>query len=509
MKKRCALALMLAVLGCGDDDGSDATPRDEDAGGSDAALPPLDAGRPSDAASDATLDAAPPPFSNAFAVRGRLVSAPGDKRGKQSNDAAIEHAVTHVMAVNPASANPVRYLQPVAADGTFAIGVDLGTPWVIVLVDSRARGRDMITGVFRSSAFGLDSIAATRPGTLELGEVRVDEAGTASASVPSSNLLAALGLSEAAATLLGELDDVSLRYVNPDIDGNGQIDVQEGVSYALDFHLRFTMSDATGNVGLDDLLNRFSDATTTRATYTLGSAIAIWAPLRFGATTAADYRIRFPTNTGSFVAPPSGGSYSADVWIEDDAAFYTSAGNHTLGISFDATQPFPIGEYDFEVKGTELTFAEVRTHTLAELNAGANLIVPFLKVNGADTTCTGWSCAITGFDYQWMKKAEGGWLPATAEEVALLVPMRGGFISFRVGTAGDKQLGYTIPGSPVSGTIPLTTTQTVMNVTPAELAALTLGQVCHLGVSYDDTLGMRMFQGWETHPACSPPPPTP
>jgi hypothetical protein len=502
---RCALALALAAWSCGDDDGGSTKPTGPDAGGGDdAARPGLDAA-PQDAAPDAKLDAAPPAFNNAFAVRGRLISAPGDKRAKAGGDAAVEHAVSHVMAVNPSAANPVRYLQPVAADGSFAIGVDLATPWVIVLVDSSATGRDMIVGVFRSSAFGLDSIAATRPGMLELGDVTVDEAGTARATVASANLLSALGLSEAAATLLGELDDISLRYVNPDIDGNGKIDVAEGVSYGLDFHLRYNMSDSTGNVGLDDLLNHFADPATTRATYNLGSAIALWAPGKFGATTAADYRIRFPTTSGTFSAPPLMGSYSANVWIEDDAAFYTSAGTDSLGISFDLTQPFPVGEYDFQVKDTQLTFAGVRTHTLAELNASENLLIPFLKLNPVDTSCTGWSCAATGFDYQWMRKSASSWVPATAEEVALLVPMQGGYISFQLGPTSDKRLGYTIPGTPVTGTIPFAMPQNTMNVTPAELATLTLSQICHLGVSYDDTLGMRIFQGWETASACNVP----
>jgi hypothetical protein len=498
---RWAMATALAAFGCGDDEGGDTN--GPDASAQDAALG-IDA-TTADAARDAQLDASPPPFTNAFAVRGRLLSAPGDKRAKAGGDAAVEHAITHVMAVNPATANPVRYLQPLAADGSFAIGVDLGTPWVIVLVDSHLIGRDMIAGIFRSSAFDLDSIAATRPGTLELGDVTVSEGGTASATVPSSSLLSALGLSEAAATFLGEMDDISLRYVNPDIDGNGKIDVAEGVSYGLDFHLRFNMSDATGNIGLDDVLGRFSDPTTTRASYNLGSAIAIWAPNKYGALTAADFRIRFPTASGPFSAPPLVSSYSANVWIEDDAAFYTSAGTDALGISFDATQPFPLGEYDFEIKGNQLSFTNVRTHTLEELNAGANLIVPFLKLNASDPSCTGWSCAATGFGYTWMTKVADTWQPATAEQVALLIPMQGGYISFQYGTGNDKRLGYTIPGSPLTGTIPFTMTQNNQNVPIADLNTISIGQICHLGVSYDDTLGMRIFQGWETNPACYAP----
>lgn len=509
-----ALGLVVAAFGCGDDDDKQPLPGEQTRvdGGLDGSVAP-GAGDARGDARTGNLDAALEGgvrFNNAFAIRGRLASAPGDKRVKGPGDAAIEHSITHVMAVNPSSANPVRYLQPVAADGTFAIGVDLNTPWVIVLVDSHYSGADMVAGVFRSSDLDLDSVAASAPGSVDLGDVNVGDDLVASASVTTSNLLTALGLSRAAATLLGEMDDISLRYVNPDIDGNGTIDVLEpDARYGLDFHLRYSMNDGSRNIALSSLLNQYADATTTRAVYGLGSAIAYWFnPTLFGTTSASDFRIRFPSGSGAYSAPPLQGSYSANVWIEDDSAFYTSAGSNSLGISFDSTQPFPVGEYDFEVKGRQLTFTDVRTHSLAELNAGASLIIPFLKLDARDTSCTGWSCAVTGFGYKWMKRGEAGWVAASAEEVALVVPQRGGFVGFQPGGVASKRLEYIIPGEPVEGTIPFAMPNNMMNVTSSEIAALTVGDLCHLGVSYDDTLGMRIFQGWDTNPACNAPPPT-
>ncbi|HEY6879503.1 MAG TPA: hypothetical protein VI299_15860 [Polyangiales bacterium] len=495
--------MLLVAASCGDDDGGSKGPSDDMK--LDAGTRPEDGGR-TDGSLDSSMTTKPdarPPFNNAFAIRGRLAAAPGDKRTKAGGDAAIEHSVTHVMAVNPAAANPTRYIQPVAPDGSFAIGVDLHTPWVIVLVDGHQVGANMIAGVFRASDFDLDSIAATAPGMLDMGDLNVDgNTGTATASVSTSSLLSALGLSTETATLLGSMDDISLRYVNPDIDGNGMIDAQEGVSYGLDFHLRFTMSDGSQTIGLDGLFNRYADPATTRATYSLGSAIASWGMTRFGVTTVADYRVRFPTSSGTFSAPPSSASYSANVWIEDDAWLYTSAGPSSVGISFDNTQPFPIGEYDFEVKGTQLTFTDVRTHTLEELNRGADLVIPFLKLNTRESACTGWSCQVSGFDYKWMKRTEAGWVEATAQEVALLVPQQGGYISLNLGTNRDKRLEFVIPGNPTTGTLSFSTPSNATNVSPAEIAALTAGEICHLGVSYDDTLGMRIFQGWNTNPSC-------
>lgn len=465
-------------------------------------------GTPGNDANVPAFDGGAPRIDKPFALYGRVGSAPGDKRVKGPGDAAVEHSVTHVMAVNPATANPVRYLSPIAADGTFAIGVDLNTPWVFVLVDSHQVGKDMVAGVFRGSAFDLDSLAALKPAVVDLGVVNVDEAtGAASVSTPTATLLSALGLSDAAATLLGSMDDISLRYVNPDIDGNGKIDVQEGVSYPLDFHIRYDMTTrgSTAKIPLTALRNTYADSATTEARYTLGSAISYWAnPQQFGVTTAADYRIRFPTASGMFQAPPLLGTFTANVWIDDDSYFYTSAGSNSVGISFDFTQPFPAGEYVFEVKGTALTYTNVRTHTLPELNAGANLIIPFLKVNVPDSACTGWACKVTGVDYRWMKRDGDGWVAATPDEIAVVVPQRGGFLGFKVGTMANQRLEFIIPGNPATGTLPFAAPSNIQGgVTAEQIGNLTVGQLCELGVSYDDTLGMRIFQGWQQGPDCA------
>lgn len=444
--------------------------------------------------------------SSPFAIRGRLASAPGDKRIKAPGDAAVEHSITHVMAVNPATSNPVRHLTPLAADGTFTLGVDLNTPWVIVLVDGHFVGKDMIAGVFRSEAFDLDSVAATRPGMLDLGDLNVDGAtGEARATVSTVSLLTALGLSQSAATLLGSMDDISLRYVNPDIDGNGKIDVEENVSYPLDFHLRYTMQRAGQPIPYTGLLNRFADPADTEADYGLGSAIAYWQrPDQFGVTVPTDFRIRFADASGNYWGMPSG-SFVAGAWITDVGAFYQSAGTNSVGITFDDTMPFPVGEYAYEVKGTQLTYTNVRTHSLADLNAGPQLMIPFLSLTTNEPGCEGWSCTIKSIDYKWMRRAGSGvrWVAASAEEVALLVPARGGFFGFAPGGDLSKRLEYVIPGDPVSGTIALNAPGNIQGgVTQDEIVALTVGQLCHVGISYDDTLGMRMFQGWGEGPNC-------
>ncbi|HEY4055999.1 MAG TPA: hypothetical protein VGM39_05295, partial [Kofleriaceae bacterium] len=48
--------------------------------------------------------------------------------------------VTHVMAVQPISASPIRTVAEVKADGSFSLDVTPGQPYVFVFVDSTATG---------------------------------------------------------------------------------------------------------------------------------------------------------------------------------------------------------------------------------------------------------------------------------------------------------------------------------------------------------------------------------
>ena len=81
--------------------------------------------------------------------------------------------------------------------------------------------------MFKSSA--LDTLVPAAAGAANLGTVTVD-GGTSKASISTTfaDLLSALGLDSATATTIGAIDDVCLRYVNPDIDGDGTIVAVDG-----------------------------------------------------------------------------------------------------------------------------------------------------------------------------------------------------------------------------------------------------------------------------------------
>ena len=416
-------------------------------------------------------------------------------------DPLAPKTVTHVMAVNPSSQDHGRILAPVTASGAFTLDLAPGHPWVLVFVDSSRVGADMIAGVFRASE--LDSIAPTMPGSADLGMVEVT-AGTATAGIAYDDLLAALHLSSAGADFLGASDDVCLRYVNPDIDGDGKIDLQQmNRDFGLDFHVQYAMASGAGGLGVSstsvtvaDIAAGFLPGSTgvsyggvgVYATYT--SAFATVAPA--DTWVAFDGTAHYAPGGPTFMGPRTvaGGTHVPG----SDLTFMDSPSSHSQGISMIAGFDLPQGMYQFGVGAQTLTFTHVRTHSDAEFAAADNLIMPFVRLRPTDG-CVGGDCTLAAVDFMWMKRTGGGWVTATVEELGLAVSDQGGYISIVKGfDNGDQHIGLTIPSDVAQGTVSWTSAR-LDNLTAAELAATKVNEVCHFGLSYDDKLGMRIFSG--------------
>ena len=421
-----------------------------------------------------------------FTITGRVASI---AVARTIDDTASDRAITHVMAVDPETASPQRTLAAVGTDGSFELAVKPGTPYVLVFVDDTAVGADMVVGIFRAGT--LDSIAPQLAGHLELGDVSVDPTTqTATSGVPYDDLLASLGLTAAGAEYLGSIDDLSLRYANPDIDGNGVIDLVENHSFALTFVVGSTLhsgSSAGRILTIDDITDTFlADS---------GSDVAT--PVFDQTFVYAEYPSSFDNTEYVAAGSPAasllnGGVYAATEGDDTPAApcsgySSTIAGTGTVGwgaiYDFDddpglelpgssggpATLAFTLGGI-----ATTLTFANVVTPTHESL-ADAGTLAVFLRL---DTTAGQY----TSIDYRWMKRASAtSWLPATAEEIALAISSDGAFVGFQhVGTTMGP--GFAIPAQP-SGTIAW------------DQVATGPDDICAMAVSYDDKLGLQHFIG--------------
>jgi hypothetical protein len=403
--------------------------------------------------------------------------------------AAPGRTISHVMAVNPETASPQRSLAKVGADGSFTLAVDVGKPYVFVFVDDTAVGADMVVAMFRANT--LDTISPQLAGHLDLGDMKADpDTKTASLGISYDELLAGLGLSPAAADYLGSVDDLSLRYANPDVDGDGVIDLEQDHRYALDFHMRanLRLGSATGrNVTVDDVTDHFlADAGADVATpvFNLTSAYVLY-PSSVDSTTYVAQSPPFTTlvHGAAFSATQADGSVPFAPSSFSSLGFGDTAGwgadynyEATPGLELPGSGGSPATlAYTLGATGTTLTFTNIVTRTRASLTDSGSLAI-FVRLVTTDGH-------YTSIDYRWMKRASAtSWVAATADEIALTISGSGGYVTFHHTPSWQNQFGATIPAQP-SGSIAWTWASTG----PAD--------VCGLAVSYDDKLGLRHFLG--------------
>jgi hypothetical protein len=411
-------------------------------------------------------------------------------RAARARDAAAPGArtITHVMAVDPESASPHRSLAAVGADGSFELTLEVGRPYVLVFVDDTAVGADMAVAVFRAGT--LDTLSPQLAGHLALGDVTVDPTTqTAEVGIAYDDLLAQLGLSAAAAEYLGAIDDLSLRYANPDIDGDGEIDARQGRSYALDFHIRANLRIGSGagrNVTVDDITDQFlaeSGPDVATPVFNLASIYVLYP----AALDATPYVAPGPPPAlqrgAAFTASQADGSTPSAMASFSSLSFGDTAGwgpdydyERAPGTELPGSGGSPATlAYTLGAIGRTLTFTNVVTRTRASLTDTGTLAI-FVRLVTANQR-------YTRIDYRWMKRASAAaWIAATAEEIALTIGGDGGYVTFHRAPSWHDEFGARIPPEP-SGSIPWSWTATG----PAD--------VCGLAVSYDDKLGLRHFIG--------------
>jgi hypothetical protein len=400
--------------------------------------------------------------------------------------AAGARVITHVMAVNPESASADRVLTEVGADGSFSLALTLGKPYVLVFIDSTAVGADMAVGMFRAGT--LDTVSPQLAGHLDFGDIMVEPSvQTAAIGISYDDLLIGLGLSPSAAAYLGSVDDLSLRYANPDIDGDGKIDMEQDRQYGLDFHVRANLRRAGHNITIADLTDQLLADSGPDAVVPVFNTTSVYAlyPATFDATiyVTQDATGQALANGAAFHVTQEDGSTPSPPTSFSGLGFGDTRGwgadydyEATVGLELPGSGGSPATlQYTLGATGQTLTFTNVVTRTRASLTESGSLAI-FVKL---DTTDGHYS----SIDYRWMKRdSTSSWVPATAEEIALTISSGGGYLSFHHTPAWSNEFGVMIPPQP-TGSIPWTFPST----TPSE--------ICSLAVSFDDKLGLRHFIG--------------
>lgn len=448
----------------------------------------------------------PGPGSNSdggFVLKGRVANIGTSGRGLSTAQVSqADRRITDVLALNPSSLNPARRSARINEDGSFQLSLEVGRPWLIELIDRQQVGPAMVVSVFRAET--LDALVPTSSGTLDLGMVSTSTQ-VAQSGVAYGEVLAALGLAEVDALNLGAVDDLCLRYVNPDVDGNGVVDFEQpDVDFRLDLHVGLQTRIAGRPSHVGDLVGAFFDEATTTIEH---QETGIYTSFRSTFSSADPHtgRVLFEEPINLVAFGPSGPSThlmpgntpitGGDLIVGDYGEM------RTLGVAAQAGPDLPQGRYRFGIGASELTFTEVHTRSGAELMAAEGFVLPFLRIDPVDPNCNQ-ACAIASVSYRWMRHDSAGWSEATAADRALFVDPQGGFVSVVYGQdQGPARLGITIPADAALGTIPWTPANVHLeNLSEAQLLGMRSDQVCHLGLSVDDLLGMRYFLGIQNAP---------
>jgi hypothetical protein len=394
--------------------------------------------------------------------------------------------ITHVIAINPSSQNRERIVIPIGGNGSFKFSPKPHQLYVIVFINNSKIGAEKIVGFFRSDT--LDGLAsAVEDGEVNLGEL-LHSGEIFSSSIKHTDLLASLGLGDEIARALGKEDDICLRYINPDIDGDGILDAEQpDRDLRLDFHVGYNMKVLGNMARVDSIVGAYLPDTVD-LDY-VGTGVYSSFPARFynGSFIGASVTLGNTPATTTDITGPNYGDYLS------------------LGPYIKSGTTIPQGTYLFKFGGKTLTFTRVATRTDAEFKAATGIIMPFIKINQTDPSCqiSSGSCTLASIDYKWMKRTASNWIPATLQELKLFVSDGGGYVSFRKNNQASATIGITLPISSMSGTINWKGANANLGgVTAEAMEAMSSSHICHLGLSYDDKLGMRIFSGLVDGAAC-------
>lgn len=399
---------------------------------------------------------------------------------------------THVIAMEPES-NSFATAE-VNEDGTFELYIDKELNWVVTFVDSTGTGSDMLVSRFGSGE--LDTIATNSETTdVDLGELDTT-AEKAGGTIPQGDLLTSLAMSEEASVQYGAVDDVSLRYVNPDIDGDGQIDAVAGQKLTLDFHNRFNFKKNGADLAMKDIKNAFPPENASLEFS--GSGVMPWFEDSVYNEPVSAYTWKFSADVS---LGTNGGvlcdGYTSGQLLPANTAcnmeIVAGASNNIPSIELTAAVD---GTYELTAGGKTFTWTNVK---VSDFSAGTGFIALFVRMDVNNDN------KLTGISYKWQRKnGDGTYSLATAEELKLLVSSGGGYVSLKVdGANSGKELGVKLPLEP-EGAMTFADAEygeavhLPDGVTEAEVkAGLAWSRVLeNPGISYDDKLGMRFFFGF-------------
>ena len=405
-------------------------------------------------------------------------------------------AATHVVATTPSHSAVSRSASRIDGDGNFTIDLDPGYAWELTFADSTKLGAQMIAGTLQAGS--LDALVPQGSGSLDLGNVTIDSNGRAHGTTAFGDVASALGLDAAVAERLGASDDLATRYANPDMDNDGVIDALEADrDFRLDFYSTLHLTIAGTDATIDDLIrgnengNLGVDYVQTGIVASMPTAMAAEMPR---ATMAFDTMFY-----GDSLGAATPGVQPGTAIGAPELIVGTVDGYPTGAVFTPAGHDLPSGDYQVAIGATQVTFADVRATPDAQLAAGTNLVVPFMKLVPTESDCVT-DCQIQTISYQWMRNTAAGWNAADAAEVS-----HDAHLAIVRSHAGALQTMSVDLAATPSADVAWSSVPTAKGMTAADLAGMTTGELCYFSVTYTDQIGIQTTSTiTNPNPACTP-----
>ena len=379
---------------------------------------------------------------------------------------SVGQATTHVMAVSPVAGDLVKVVAP-TTDGTFSVSVEANRPYALVFVDATQRGAGMVRGILRSDS--LDTFIPVVGGDIDLGEISIDSREATMAG-SSEDLDAALGVSRRTLATLGGIDDIALRYANPDMDNDGVIDATQGIAPTLEIHAEYTIQarghDATAR---DFIISSHAPGFTHVGTGVYGRL-----PEAFGTVDRDDADVTFDEPyygywAGDQTAPVPGGQPVEHLTFGDD---------RTFGVFCRPDHAVPSGNYTFRSGPHSLDFSFV--HPPAEMTRYQ--VMPRMQFVPVDPTCTS-DCALDRIEMAWQRQTDDGFVELTDEEAQVLRPV--GSLDLVFSDGGTRR--YEFPIGTATAEVPWELT--LKSTDPS----YTTGQITFGSLTFQSRPGIKMF----------------
>lgn len=350
-----------------------------------------------------------------FAVDTGSASRDGSPRAVPSP----EYAPTHVGVFNFDPWDPV--MEYVELDGRPVKAlVPKGEIYAIAVYGTDGSGRIVPVGPVRIGSFDLDAIPIGEDGEsfIDLGALVYDGTGFVS-SMDAGAASDGLGYSAEALRRFGAMDRQVARILNPDANGNGAFDADEGIYWSLEMKYYLSLNGNAASLSPDPSLH-FADLATTD-----DSSLIFYTTEDFGRyfPDPDDLRLGIPATvlhpsqgiTDSILPSSYGPKQYSEIFgpIADQGG---STGSGAFGFysirGCDPAGPWP-GDYAMHIGNREYDIRGV-SYTLYDGEASRAPFPVYSYEYDAQNM-------LRSFSWKWYRESEAGVVPADPEFVALAI----------------------------------------------------------------------------------------